>query len=55
MTITEIAAVARRRRRMAAARRTRAAFAVFVPADPAALEHANAVALSVAALPRSRY
>ncbi len=49
MTITELAAVARRRRRVAAIRRTRAAFPAFVPADPAALAHANAVARSVAA------
>ncbi len=54
MTITEIAAVARRRRRVAAIRRTRAAFPAFVPADPAALAHANAVARSVAAQHRSR-
>jgi hypothetical protein len=53
MTITEIVTVARRRRRTAAIRRARAAFPAFVPADRAALAHANAVARLVAARSRA--
>ena len=52
MTITELATVARRRRRAAAVRRTRAAFAAFVPADPAAMARANAVAAAHTRPPR---
>ncbi len=52
MTLTEIATVARRRRRAALVRRTREAFPAFVPADRSALDHANAVARSMAGRPR---